>query len=183
MKRFLAIYSATRFWTCCTFSEDSSNNSEKNQKIFSVTQYFNYQKSLKSPLGCTFYHPAGVTSKWVAQHFFSFFYKGFEWNTQKVIPKKFADFIIAVTGNRIEEELGGVGGCPVLRVWSFEGARPRLAPVPCNSDYKNNPQGFEGIIFLCVFTYKYFGTFCYFVVSYVKRKWKKVVAPWRKLSS
>lgn len=33
-----------------------------------------------------------------------------------MIPEKFADFIIAVTGNRIECELGGVGTCPVLRV-------------------------------------------------------------------
>ena len=33
-----------------------------------------------------------------------------------MMPKKFADFIIAVTGNRIGEELGGVGTYPVLRV-------------------------------------------------------------------
>ena len=33
-----------------------------------------------------------------------------------MISKKLADFIIAVTGNRIEEELGGVGMRPVLRV-------------------------------------------------------------------
>ena len=76
-----------------------------------------------------------------------------------MIPEKFADFIIAVTGNRIECELREVGTCSVLRVWSFEGARPRLAPVPCNSDYKNNPQGFEGIIFLCVF-YSQLSPFC-----------------------
>ena len=35
---------------------------------------------------------------------------------KKKIPKKPADFIIAVTGNRIECELGGVGTSPVLRV-------------------------------------------------------------------
>ena len=29
---------------------------------------------------------------------------------------------------------------------------------------------FEGLIILSVFIYKYFGTFCVFVVSYVKRK-------------
>jgi len=63
-----------------------------------------------------------------------------------MISKKLADFIIAVTGNRIEEELSGVGTSPVLRVWSFEGARPRLAQVPRNSDYKKNPQGFAEII-------------------------------------
>ena len=41
----------------------------------------------------------------MAQHFFSFFYKGFEQNApKKMIPKKIADFIIAVTGNRIECE-------------------------------------------------------------------------------
>lgn len=34
----------------------------------------------------------------------------------KKIPKKPADFIIAVTGNRIECELRGVGINPVLRV-------------------------------------------------------------------
>ena len=28
-------------------------------------------------------------------------------------------------------------------VWSFEGVRPRLTPVPRNSDYKENPQGFR----------------------------------------
>ena len=53
-----------------------------------------------------------------------------------MIPKNVADFIIAVTGNRIECELREVGTGSVLRVGSFEGARPRLAPVPCNSDYK-----------------------------------------------
>jgi len=40
-----------------------------------------------------------------------------------MISQKLADFIIAVTGDCIECELGGVGTCPVLRVWSFEGAR------------------------------------------------------------
>ena len=35
---------------------------------------------------------------------------------KKKIPKKPADFIIAVTGNRIEEELRGVGTCSLLRV-------------------------------------------------------------------
>ena len=35
---------------------------------------------------------------------------------KKKIPKKPADFIIAVTGNRIECELGGVGMSPVLRL-------------------------------------------------------------------
>ena len=35
---------------------------------------------------------------------------------KKKIPKKPADFIIAVTGNRIECELGGVGTSPVLRL-------------------------------------------------------------------
>ena len=34
----------------------------------------------------------------------------------KKIPKKPADFIIAVTGNRIEEELCGVETCFLLRV-------------------------------------------------------------------
>jgi len=63
-----------------------------------------------------------------------------------MISKKLADFIIAVTGNRIECELGGVGTSPILRLLSFEGARPRLAPVPRNSDYKKNPQGFVEII-------------------------------------
>ena len=33
-----------------------------------------------------------------------------------LISEKLADFIIAVTGNRIEEELRGVGKNPVLRV-------------------------------------------------------------------
>ena len=33
-----------------------------------------------------------------------------------MISKKLADFIIAVTGNRIEEELGGVGTSPILRL-------------------------------------------------------------------
>jgi len=33
-----------------------------------------------------------------------------------MISEKLADFIIAVTGNRIEEELRGVGKNPVLRV-------------------------------------------------------------------
>jgi len=63
-----------------------------------------------------------------------------------MISKNLADFIIAVTGNRIECELREVRTCPVLLVWSFEGARPRLAPVPRNSDYKKNPQGFAEII-------------------------------------
>ena len=47
----------------------------------------------------------------------TFFHKGFEQNAQKkMIPEKFADFIIAVTGNRIECELREVGTCSVLRV-------------------------------------------------------------------
>ena len=71
---------------------------------------------------------------------------------KKKIPKKPADFIIAVTGNRIECELRGVGTCSLLRVGSFEGVRPRLTPVPRNSDYKPNPQGFRGSSF---FTKKY----------------------------
>ena len=33
-----------------------------------------------------------------------------------MISEKLADFIIAVTGNRIEEELRGVGTCSLLRV-------------------------------------------------------------------
>ena len=32
--RFLVIYSTTRFWSRCTFSEDSSNNSDKKSKNF-----------------------------------------------------------------------------------------------------------------------------------------------------
>lgn len=47
----------------------------------------------------------------------------------------------------IEFDIREVGTCSLLRVLNF-----------------------EGIIILCVFTYKYFGTFCVFVVSYVKRK-------------
>ena len=47
---------------------------------------------------------------------FFIFYKGCEQNAQKVIPKKLADFIIAVTGNRIECELREVRTCPVLLV-------------------------------------------------------------------
>ena len=39
-----------------------------------------------------------------------------EYYFKKKIPKKPADFIIAVTGNRIECELGGVGTSPVLRL-------------------------------------------------------------------
>jgi len=66
-----------------------------------------------------------------------------------MITKKPADFIIAVTGNRIECELRGVGTCSLLRVWSFEGVRLWLTPVPRNSDYKTKPQGLEVIIFLC----------------------------------
>ena len=34
MKQFLAVCSATRFWTRCTFSEYSSNNSDKKSKKF-----------------------------------------------------------------------------------------------------------------------------------------------------
>ena len=34
---------------------------------------------------------------------------------KKKIPKKPADFIIAVTGNRIEEELCGVETCSVVK--------------------------------------------------------------------
>ena len=109
-----------------------------------------------------------------------------------MITKKLADFIIAVTGNRIDEELRGVGTCSVVKtvykvrrsswlnqasslvirlilislagvrlqskqdshcescfdfgltpVWSFEGVRPWLTPVPRNSDYKRKPQGFR----------------------------------------
>ena len=47
---------------------------------------------------------------------------------------------------RIECELRGVGLVPYS---AFEASKvrdsKRLEPVPCNSDYKNNPQAFEEI--------------------------------------
>ena len=64
-----------------------------------------------------FLTPCTVPVKLSGATLFSFFYKGFEQNAQKkMIPEKFADFIIAVTGNRIECELREVGTCSVLRV-------------------------------------------------------------------
>ena len=62
-----------------------------------------------------------------------------------LISEKLADFIIAVTGNRIECELRGVGIVPYSAFEASKVQDYRLAPVPRNSDYKNNPQAFEEI--------------------------------------
>ena len=93
------------------------NFPRKNQENFSVTLHFKLPKILRNPYGMHFLAPCTVPFKLSGATLFSFFYKGFEQNAQKkMIPEKIADFIIAVTGNRIEEELGGVGTYPVLRV-------------------------------------------------------------------
>ena len=61
--RFLAVCSATRFWTRFTFSEDSSNNSEKkSKKFFQSCPTLNRRKISETPMGCTLYHPAQVPS-------------------------------------------------------------------------------------------------------------------------
>lgn len=53
--RFLAVCSATRFWTRFTFSEDSSNNSEKkSKKFFQLRPTLNCRKASKTPVVCTF---------------------------------------------------------------------------------------------------------------------------------
>ena len=65
-----------------------------------------------------------------------------------MITKKPADFIIAVTGNRIEEELRGVQDLSLTP--RFEASKVqdyRLAPVPRNSDYKENPKGIRSNLF------------------------------------
>jgi len=40
-----------------------------------------------------------------------------------MVSKNLADFIIAVTGNRIKRELGGVGIYSVHLLWGFKGER------------------------------------------------------------
>ena len=53
----------------------------------------------------------------MAQPFFPAFFNSDSKIEQhiKMITKKPADFIIAVTGNRIDEELRGVGTCSVVK--------------------------------------------------------------------
>ena len=59
MMRFLAVCSTTRFWTCCTFSEDSSNNSEKkSKKFFSVIPFFQSSKTLRNAVDMHFLTPS-----------------------------------------------------------------------------------------------------------------------------
>ena len=58
MMRFLATCSATRFWTCCTFSEDSSNNSEKKSKNFFSDTILQLSKIFKKPAGMHFLPPS-----------------------------------------------------------------------------------------------------------------------------
>lgn len=117
MMRFLAVYSTTSFQLNFTNSEVFSKFSEKKSKKFfshaplQITK--KPQKHLWDALSNTLHRPR--QTEW-RNTFFHFFYKRFEYNAQKVIPKKIADFIIAVTGNCIECELHGVGTCSVLRV-------------------------------------------------------------------
>ena len=55
MMRFLAVCSATRFWTRCTFSEDSSNNSYKKSKnFFSAIPFFQLSKTSKNTVAMHF---------------------------------------------------------------------------------------------------------------------------------
>ena len=83
-----------------------------------------------------------------------------------MIPKKSADFIIAVTGNRIEEELGGVGLVPYS---AFEASKVQdqgLHRCPVTAIIKiirkdSKVSSFFAYFMVCI---------CYFVVSYVKRK-------------
>ena len=49
--------------------------------------------------------------------------------------------------------------------------------MPCNSDYKNNPQGFEGIIFLCVF----YGMLLLFCGILCKEKMKESSSAMKKI--
>ena len=87
-------------------------NPRKNFQGFPRQIIKNLQKALWDALSTTLHR--FLQTEW--HNTFFIFYKVFEQNTKKVIPKNFADFIIAVTGNCIEEELGGVGTCPVLRI-------------------------------------------------------------------
>ena len=83
----------------------------------------------------------------MAQHFFSFFYKGFEQNAQKVIPKNVADFIIAVTGNRIEcegERQKYSKYIIVFRVFRF------LSPTKLNRDEQTGYSEAHSIQPLCL---------------------------------
>ena len=62
--------------------------------------------------------------------------------------KNLADFIIAVTGNRIECELRGVQDLfltPRLKLRRCK--TTGLHRCPCNSDYKENPQGIRSNLF------------------------------------
>ena len=100
--RFLAVCSATCFWTRCTFSEDSSNNSYKKSKnFFQQFPSSNYPKPQKNTVAMHFIPLCTGSFRMSGETLFFNFYKGFEWNIQKVILKKFAYFIIAVTGDCI----------------------------------------------------------------------------------
>ena len=103
--RFLAVYSTTPFQVSCTYSEVCSKFSEKKtRKIFQLKKSSKDQKvsqTLWDALSSTLHQ--SLQTEW-RNTFFHFFIKDLNKTHKKMIPKKIADFIIAVTGNRIECE-------------------------------------------------------------------------------
>ena len=78
--------------------------------------YFRQFKPLKNTVAMHFLKPCTGSFKLSGATLFLFFIRDLNKTHKEMIPKKIADFIIAVTGNRIECELREVRTCSVLRV-------------------------------------------------------------------
>ena len=97
--RFLAVYSTSPFQVDCTISEESSRNSEKNQKIFSVMSYFRQFKPLKNAVAMHFLTPCTGSFKLSSATLFFIFL-----SKQKVNTHFFSGSIVIVMGNSIKCE-------------------------------------------------------------------------------
>ena len=146
--RFLAVYSTTLFQVESANSEVCSKFSEKKQeKFFShaplqITK--KPQKPLQDALSNTLHRPLQTEGR---NTFFHFFIKDLNKTHKKMIPKKIADFIIAVTGNRIEcegERQKYSKYIIVFRVFRF------LSPTKLNRDEQTGYSEAHSIQPLCL---------------------------------
>ena len=147
--RFLAVYSITLFQVDSANSEVCSKFSEKKSRKFFSHALLQITKKPQKPLWDALSNTLhqSLQTEW-RNTFFSFFYKGFEQNAQKkMIPEKFADFIIAVTGNRIEcegERQKYSKYIIVFRVFRF------LSPTKLNRDEQTGYSEAHSIQPLCL---------------------------------
>ena len=168
--RFLAVYSTTLFQVESANSEVCSKFSEKKQeKFFShaplqITK--KPQKPLQDALSNTLHRPRQTEGR---NTFFHFFIKDLNKTHKKMIPKKIADFIIAVTGNRIPFNHCAYAKQGLVPYSVFEASKGQdrgLHRCPVTAIIKLIRKDSKVSSFCAYFIV----SICYFVVSYVKRK-------------